>query len=98
MSARWTARGGGMAVVQSRGPSRMAHDQLANVAGEDFAMPLTIGATGHRDLRPEDIPRLVEAVAGVLGALRAACPDTPFVVISPLAEGADQLVARVALE
>jgi hypothetical protein len=76
----------------------MAQDERASVADEAFAMPLTIGATGHRDLRPEDIPILAEAVARVLSELRAACPGTPFVVISPLAEGADQLVAQVALE
>src|SRR5439155_5700638 len=62
---RRSGNGGG----PSRGRRDMAHDQLASVAGEDFAMPLTIGATGHRDLRPEDVPRLAEAVASVLSAL-----------------------------
>jgi hypothetical protein len=76
----------------------MAHDHLGTVRSGQFAVPLTIGATGHRDISPEDVPRLADAIAGVLTELRAACPDTPFVVISPLAEGADQLVARVAIE
>lgn len=60
--------------------------------------PLVIGVTGHRDLRPEDQERLCQEVRAVFRGLRAKYPSTPFVLLSPLAEGADRLVARVALE
>ena len=60
-------------------------------------LPLVIGITGHRDLRAQDIVPLENAVRTCLGELKALCPHTPLVLLSPLAEGADRLVARVAL-
>ncbi len=59
--------------------------------------PLMIGVTGHRDLRAGDIERLEQRIEQILRRLRAQYPFTPFLVLSPLAEGADRLVARVAL-
>lgn len=59
--------------------------------------PLVIGVTGHRDLRPEDIEQLERKVKHIFRRLREQYPFTPFLVLSPLAEGADRLVARVAL-
>jgi len=64
-------------------------------------LPLVIGVTGHRDLRDQDLPRLEQEVASVLRRLRQdyldGDPKAPIVVLSALAEGADRLVARVAL-
>jgi hypothetical protein len=64
-------------------------------------LPLVIGVTGHRDLRDEDVPRLEKEVGAIIARLRRDFlrddPETPIVVLSPLAEGADRLVARVAL-
>jgi hypothetical protein len=59
---------------------------------------LVLGVTGHRDLRQEDEQYLEAATREVLRDLRKRCPNTPLVLLSPLAEGADRLVARVALE
>lgn len=59
--------------------------------------PFVVGVTGHRDLRAEDVPRLEHRVRHIFERLRERHPFTPFLVLSPLAEGADQLVARVAL-
>jgi len=64
----------------------------------ETAIPLTIGVTGHRDLRPEDLPKLEAQVRNIFDGLRSQYPYTPLIVLSPLAEGADRLVARVALE
>jgi hypothetical protein len=61
-------------------------------------LPLVIGVTGHRDLRQEDIPALEETARRVLDELRAERPRTPLIVLSALAEGADRLVARLALK
>src|SRR6516164_1664663 len=64
-------------------------------------LPLVIGVTGHRDLRDQDIPRLEREVAAVLASLRRDFlgkeDETPVIVLSALAEGADRLVARVAV-
>jgi hypothetical protein len=53
--------------------------------------------TGHRDLRPDDVPALEAAVRKVLDKLRLGMKSTPLMLLSGLAEGADQLAARVAL-
>lgn len=63
----------------------------------DGRVPLVIGVTGDRDLRIEDAPQLESAVHSVFDQLRIDAPNTPFVLLSQLAEGADQLVAKVAL-
>lgn len=61
-------------------------------------IPLVIGVTGHRDLVTEDLSQLKAAVTSELQKLQALCPDSPVVLLSSLAEGADQLCARAALE
>src|SRR5215813_2591306 len=64
-------------------------------------LPLVIGVTGHRDLRDEDVPRLEREITAIIGGLRrdylGRDGETPIVVLSSLAEGADRLVTRVAL-
>src|SRR5438034_7495639 len=63
--------------------------------------PLVVGATGHRDLRDQDLPWLEQEIADIIATLKrdylASDGETPLIVLSALAEGADQLVARVAL-
>ncbi len=60
-------------------------------------VPLLIGVTGHRDLVPAEIPGIRGAVERFLSELHQRFPDRPITVLSPLAEGADRLVADVAL-
>jgi hypothetical protein len=64
-------------------------------------LPLVIGVTGHRDLRDQDIPALEREVAAIITALRHdylhGDRETPLIILSSLAEGADRLVVRVAL-
>jgi hypothetical protein len=60
---------------------------------------IRVGVTGHRRI-PDD-PALAAQVRRALGRIRELAPGrTPLrlAVVSPLAEGADQLVAEVALE
>ena len=64
----------------------------------DARLPLVIGVTGHRDLRPAAQAELASCVRTILLDLRTAYPNTPLLLLSPLAEGADRLVAEVALE
>src|SRR5258708_13261016 len=60
--------------------------------------PLVIGVTGHRDLLAEDLEPLENKVRESLRSLQTQYPSTPIILLSPLAEGADRLAARVALE
>ena len=59
-------------------------------------VPLVIGVTGHRDLVPDEIPALRRRVRAFFSELREQHPDLPLVVMSPLAEGADRMVAEEA--
>ncbi|MEJ8567827.1 hypothetical protein [Elongatibacter sediminis] len=61
-------------------------------------MYLTIGVTAHRDLVATEIPVLESRVRGFLQGLQARFPDLELELLSPLAAGGDQLVARVALD
>jgi hypothetical protein len=60
-------------------------------------LPLVVGITGHRDLRDEDIPALEVKLGEILQEIPAQYPHTPIILLSPLAEGADRLAARVAI-
>jgi hypothetical protein len=64
----------------------------------DCPAPLVIGVTGHRDLRADDVPRLEKLVHEIIQEFRDDSPHTPLTLLSALAEGADRLVARAALE
>lgn len=57
-----------------------------------------VGVTGHRDLIAGDVVRLEREVQAVLERERRRSPDGALTVVSALAEGADRLVARVALD
>jgi hypothetical protein len=67
-----------------------------------YRLPLVIGATGHRDLRDQDIPKLKEKVAEAIKRLKSdylkSDAETPVIVLSSLAEGADRLIAEVAMD
>ncbi len=59
-------------------------------------VPIVLGVTGHRDLREGDLPALTDEVRGIIETLRSKYPHTPLKLLSPLAAGADRLVAQVA--
>lgn len=68
-----------------------------DVANEEATeRPLVIGVTGHRDLVPEEIPGIESAVRKLFEDLAAQFPERPLQVMSPLADGADRIVALVA--
>jgi hypothetical protein len=76
-------------------------DAKVKVAPPDkraILVPLVIGVTGHRDLRAGDIEKLANKTSKVLRQLREQYPYTPFIIFSALAEGADRLVAKTALD
>src|SRR5258708_1999622 len=59
--------------------------------------PFMVGVSGHRDLEPDELPRLREAVTGFVRQLREQLPDTELRMIVGMAQGADLLVAQTAL-
>jgi len=59
--------------------------------------PILVGVTGHRDILPQAMPDVRQATRAALGALHAAFP-AQLLLMTALAEGADQLVAEVAQE
>ena len=64
----------------------------------EFALPLVVAITGHRDLVANEVPAIRQRVKDWLQDLGRRYPDRRLSVMSPLAEGADRLVAEVALE
>lgn len=61
-------------------------------------VPLIVGVTGHRNIPSDDFESLKQAVRQILRGLKRDYSHTPLLVLSSLAEGADCLVAEVALE
>jgi hypothetical protein len=61
-------------------------------------LPFLIGVSGHTDLRETDYPELESKLDKIFQNIKTKYPSTPLVLLSPLAEGADRLTARVALK
>ena len=61
-------------------------------------IPIVVGVSGHRRLRPQDLPALKAAVIDQLRSLQAQNPHSPQVMLCSLAEGADLLCADAAEE
>ena len=64
----------------------------------DAGIPLLVAVTGHRDIDPGDRERLEREVGTIIGDLKARMTDTDIVLLSALAEGADRIAARAALD
>lgn len=60
--------------------------------------PVCVGVTGHRHLDQTQLGALRARVRSTLKELQSGLPHTPLVLLNALAEGADQLVAEVAIE
>lgn len=61
-------------------------------------VPLTFGLIGHRDIPVECEETLRSRAHEVFATFRRTYAQTPFVVISSLASGADQILTEVALD
>jgi len=60
-------------------------------------IPLVVGVTSHRDIAAGEVDAIRTRVREFFALLQAAFPQLPIVLLSSLAEGGDQLVAREAL-
>ena len=61
-------------------------------------MRLSIGVTGHRDLLEREWPALESRVRAFFDVIQDDYQDLELEVLTALAEGADRLVAKVAIE
>ena len=62
------------------------------------ATALVVGVTSHRDLAPAQLPELRRQLRHAFAGLRERFPELQPIVLSPLAEGGDRLVAEAGLE
>ena len=61
-------------------------------------IPVVVAVTGHRHLALEDLVVIETAVRAAMIDLQRRCPHSPFWLLSGLAEGADSIAARCALD
>lgn len=61
-------------------------------------IPLVVSVTGHRQIRETDRESIENSVRATLEKLKKDLPTTPLKLMTNLAEGADTLCARIALE
>ncbi|MDH3748322.1 MAG: hypothetical protein OER97_08950 [Gammaproteobacteria bacterium] len=57
---------------------------------------LVVGVTGHRDLVESELHGLNDKIRSQFQKIQERYPHTPVVVLTPMAEGADLLIAEVA--
>lgn len=61
-------------------------------------IPFFISITGHRDILTENENRLIQEIRQIIRNIKQWVPDTPIILLSALAEGADMLAAKAAIE
>lgn len=78
----------------------MTDTQIQTALNESLngQVPITLGITGHRDIHPDVFNHISAQLKAVLKHIKQQYPDSPLILISPLAEGADQLAAEIACE
>lgn len=70
----------------------------SSTQNKEYELPLVIAVTGHRDLVADEIEPIRQRVKQLFTELKVAYPSRPLTILSSLAEGADQLVAEIAIE
>lgn len=70
----------------------------ASASTSERDAPFIIGVSGHRDLDPRDTTRIRAAITQFLQRIRADLPDTEIRLMAGMANGADLLAARAALD
>ncbi|WP_297421903.1 hypothetical protein [Clostridium sp.] len=65
---------------------------------KELLVPIIIGITGHRDIAKENYKILENKIKEIVMEIKSLCTNSPIVLLSPLAEGADRIAARAALE
>ena len=76
----------------------MKNDERQEAPSDSTAIPLIVAVCGHRDLVPEDIPQIRVKLRQALELVERSARRVPLILLTGLAEGADQLVAEEALD
>lgn len=71
--------------------------QSCKVSARD-SIPIIFGVTGHRDIPQSDVPILHEAVREYFKKVVEQYPNSEVIFLSALAEGADRIAARAAMD
>ncbi|HEX7368834.1 MAG TPA: hypothetical protein VF284_00950 [Rhodanobacteraceae bacterium] len=77
---------------------RSASGGAVQAGGSPAVTPLVIGVTSHRNIAAHEVEAIRQRVRGLLLQLQHEFPNSPLCVLSPLAEGGDQLVAEAGLD
>lgn len=81
------------AVAMDMVDSEQTNTSAANAA----RAPLVVGVTSHRNIPAREIEAIRARVRALLAQLQNEFPHAPLTILSPLAEGGDQLVAEEGL-
>ena len=65
---------------------------------ENRVSPFVVGVTGHRDLSPESLPQVREALVDILHELKERLPESSMRIKTGMAAGADLLAVQTALD
>src|SRR6185312_687927 len=89
--------------MSGKGERNVAMDMVdseptSTAAANCTLAPLVVGVTSHRNIDPREIESLRRHVHHLLWQLREQFPHAPLTILSPLAEGGDQLVAEEGLK
>lgn len=79
-------------------PSNAAHAPSIDARTRAAAIPLVIGVTSHRNIPAREAETIRARVRELFVQLQREFPHSPLCVLSPLAEGGDQLVAEEGLQ
>ena len=63
-----------------------------------YSISYVFGITGHRDIAPDSITFVEESLRKVFRKYRDVLQHTPIHLLTPLADGADRIAAKIALE
>jgi hypothetical protein len=91
-------RDGNVTPVSEAAVSASTRAQTTTTRANAALAPLVIGVTSHRNFDPREIGMLRERVRHLLLQLREDFPHAPLTILSPLADGGDQLVAEEGLK
>jgi hypothetical protein len=65
---------------------------------ESRVSPFVVGVTGHRDLKPDSLPPVREALTAILRELKERLPESTMRIKTGMAAGADLLAVQTALD
>lgn len=69
-----------------------------DIHNKEYELPLVIAVTGHRDLVVDEVEPIRVRVKELFAELKENYPTRPLTILSSLAEGADQLLAQIAID